>query len=79
MALIIRHYKDYLLTGNLKLLSKRGSEVIKVITIAPEIFTDYQLDMLLGQALLFPRDSTMTYEQAQFYFSKGINLVTHLF
>lgn len=64
----------------LKTIIEKGSEVIKVITIAPEIFTDYQLDMLLESGIIISAGhSTMTYEQAQFYFSKGINLVTHLF
>jgi len=64
----------------LKTIIEKGSDVIKVMTIAPEIFTDYQLDMLLESGIIISAGhSTMTYEQAQFYFSKGINLVTHLF
>jgi N-acetylglucosamine-6-phosphate deacetylase len=64
----------------LKNIIEKGSHVIKVITIAPEIFTDYQLDMLLDSDIIISAGhSTMTYEQAQYYFGKGINLVTHLF
>lgn len=57
-----------------------GKDVIKVITIAPECFTDDQLEMLLESGIVISAGhSTMTYEQAQYYFSKGIKLVTHLF
>lgn len=57
-----------------------GKDVIKVITIAPECFTDEQLDMLLESGIVISAGhSTMTYKEAQYYFSKGIKLVTHLF
>jgi N-acetylglucosamine-6-phosphate deacetylase len=57
-----------------------GKDVIKVITIAPECFTEEQLDMLLESGIVISAGhSTMTYNEAQYYFSKGINLVTHLF
>lgn len=57
-----------------------GKDVIKVITIAPECFTDKQLDMLLESGIFISAGhSTMTYREAQYYFSKGIKLVTHLF
>ena len=57
-----------------------GSGVVKIITIAPEIFTDEQLDLLLKSNIeISIGHSNMTYEQAQYYFSKGIHLVTHLY
>jgi N-acetylglucosamine-6-phosphate deacetylase len=57
-----------------------GKDVIKVITIAPECFTDEQLDMLLESGIVISAGhSTMTYKEAQYYFSKNIRLVTHLF
>ena len=57
-----------------------GKDVIKVITIAPECFSEEQLDMLLESGIVISAGhSTMTYNQAQYYFSKGIHLVTHLF
>ena len=57
-----------------------GNGVVKIITIAPEIFTDEQLDLLLKSNIeISIGHSNMTYEQAQYYFSKGIYLVTHLF
>ncbi|MCD0471457.1 N-acetylglucosamine-6-phosphate deacetylase [Flavobacterium sp. JAS] len=57
-----------------------GKDVIKVITIAPECFTDEQLNMLLESGIQISiGHSTVTHKEAQVYFSKGIKLVTHLF
>lgn len=57
-----------------------GKDVIKVITIAPECFTDEQLNMLLESDIVISiGHSTVTHKEAQVYFSKGIKLVTHLF
>jgi len=59
---------------------KYGKGVIKVITIAPECFTDDQLNMLIESGITISiGHSTITYKEAQVYFSKGIKLVTHLF
>ncbi|MEN2415353.1 N-acetylglucosamine-6-phosphate deacetylase [Flavobacterium mesophilum] len=59
---------------------KYGKDVIKVITIAPECFTEEQLDMLLESGMVISiGHSTISYNEAQPYFAKGINLVTHLF
>jgi len=58
----------------------KGKDVIKVITIAPECFTEEQLNMLIESGIKISiGHSTITHKEAQFYFSKGINLVTHLF
>lgn len=57
-----------------------GKDVLKVITIAPECFTEEQLKMLLDSGIQISiGHSTVTHRQAQYYFSKGIKLVTHLF
>ncbi|ANH80199.1 N-acetylglucosamine-6-phosphate deacetylase [Niabella ginsenosidivorans] len=57
-----------------------GADIIKVMTIAPECFTDAQLEKLLKtDIVLSAGHSMMTYEQAQKYFSMGITLVTHLY
>ncbi|MFT3901705.1 MAG: N-acetylglucosamine-6-phosphate deacetylase [Niabella sp.] len=57
-----------------------GNDIIKVMTIAPECFTDAQLEKLLKtNIILSAGHSMMTYEQAQKYFSMGIRLVTHLY
>lgn len=57
-----------------------GKDVIKVITIAPECFTEEQLNMLIESGIIISiGHSTITHKEAQVYFSKGIKLVTHLF
>ncbi|WP_428228668.1 N-acetylglucosamine-6-phosphate deacetylase [Flavobacterium sp.] len=57
-----------------------GKDVIKVITIAPECFTEEQLNMLIESDIVISiGHSTVTHKEAQVYFSKGIKLVTHLF
>jgi len=57
-----------------------GSDVIKIITIAPECFTDSQLQLLLDSGINISIGHTnINYDQAQYYFSKGITLVTHLY
>ncbi len=66
--------------SELEEIIRYGKDVIKVITIAPECFTEDQLDMLLESGIVISAGhSTMTYKEAQYYFSKGIKLVTHLF
>ncbi len=66
--------------SELEEIIRYGKDVIKVITIAPECFTDEQLDMLLESDIVISAGhSTMTYKEAQYYFSKGIKLVTHLY
>lgn len=57
-----------------------GKDVIKIMTIAPECFTSKQLDGLLQSGIQISIGHTnINYEQAQYYFSKGIHLVTHLY
>ena len=57
-----------------------GRDVIKVMTIAPEQFTNSQIEMLLNSGIILSAGhSMMTYQQAQYYFDKGIRLVTHLY
>jgi N-acetylglucosamine-6-phosphate deacetylase len=66
--------------AELEEIIRYGKDVIKVITIAPECFTDEQIDMLMESGIIVSAGhSNMTYQQAQYYFSKGIQLVTHLF
>ncbi|WP_114792263.1 N-acetylglucosamine-6-phosphate deacetylase [Niabella yanshanensis] len=75
-ATIIRKPTD----EELKQIIAAGKEVIKIITIAPECFTDDQLQLLLDSGINIAIGHTaVTYEQAQYYFSKGIQLVTHLY
>jgi N-acetylglucosamine-6-phosphate deacetylase len=67
-------------TSELEEIIRYGKDVIKVMTIAPECFTEDQLNLLLESGIVLSAGhSTMTYQEAQSYFSKGIPLVTHLF
>ncbi|MEY3498607.1 MAG: Carbohydrate esterase family 9 [Bacteroidota bacterium] len=66
--------------SELEEIIRYGKDVIKVITIAPECFTEEQLNMLLESGIVLSvGHTTITYDDAQYYFSKGIKLVTHLF
>jgi N-acetylglucosamine-6-phosphate deacetylase len=66
--------------SELEEIIRYGKDVIKLITIAPECFTEDQLNMLLESGIVISiGHTTITYDEAQYYFSKGINLVTHLF
>ncbi len=57
-----------------------GKGVIKLMTIAPEVFTDEQLQKLLNSGIqLSIGHSNVNCSQANHYFSKGIHLITHLF
>ncbi|SEA24580.1 N-acetylglucosamine 6-phosphate deacetylase [Arachidicoccus rhizosphaerae] len=64
----------------LETIVKEGRDIIKVMTLAPEMFTDDQLRFLMDQGILLSAGhSDMSYEQAMHYFDLGINLVTHLY
>nr|WP_199000301.1 N-acetylglucosamine-6-phosphate deacetylase [Flavobacterium sp. ASV13] len=66
--------------AELEEIIRLGKDVIKVITIAPECFTEEQLNMLIESGIVISiGHSTVTHKEAQVYFSKGIKLVTHLF
>lgn len=66
--------------AELEEIIEKGKDVIKVITIAPECFTEEQLNMLIESGITISiGHSTITHKEAQPYFAKGINLVTHLF
>ncbi|CAG5004486.1 N-acetylglucosamine-6-phosphate deacetylase [Dyadobacter sp. CECT 9275] len=57
-----------------------GKGIIKLITIAPEMFREDQLLMLLESGITVSAGhSNATYEEAQAAFGHGINLVTHLY
>jgi len=59
---------------------KYGKDTIRLITIAPEMFSDDQLQMLLDSGITVSAGhSNATYAEAQAAFEKGINLVTHLY
>lgn len=59
---------------------KHGKGIIKLMTIAPENFTDSQLNKLVDSGITISvGHSDATYAQTKHAFSKGINLVTHLY
>ncbi|WP_224995629.1 N-acetylglucosamine-6-phosphate deacetylase [Cesiribacter sp. SM1] len=58
----------------------RGAGVLKIVTIAPEIFSREQLLKLLEQDFVVSAGhSNATYEQAQAFFAMGGSCVTHLY
>lgn len=67
-------------TPELEEIIRHGKGIIRVITIAPELFTQDQITMLQQNGIIVSAGhSMMTYEQAGYYFEKGISLVTHLY
>ena len=57
-----------------------GKGIIKLITIAPEMFMPDQIQMLLESGITVSAGhSNATYDEAARAFSQGINLVTHLY
>lgn len=75
-AAIVREPTD----KELQLIVEAGKDVIKVMTIAPEMFSFDQIKYLQDNGILLSAGhSNMDYEQAQVYFDKGIHLVTHLY
>ncbi len=67
--------------SELKEIVHQGKGIVKMITIAPELFSDEQLDFLLQQKdiLVSAGHSNATFRQAQHFFSKGIQCCTHLY
>ena len=66
--------------SELEEIIKYGKDVIKIMTIAAENFTDEQLDMLLDSGIkLSLGHSNATYKQAAYAYKKGISLCTHLY
>ncbi len=63
-----------------KELVEYGKDVLKMITLAPEVCSDEVIDYLLRQDVLISAGhSNATYEQANESFEKGIPAATHLF
>jgi N-acetylglucosamine-6-phosphate deacetylase len=64
----------------LKTIIEKGRDVIKIMTIAPEQFTNNQLVMLQDSGIhISLGHSDATYEQATNAYDKGIKLCTHLY
>ena len=77
------HLKQFIQTPDiqgLKNLLDYGRGVVKMMTIAPEIFPEAVLDDLLQQDIICSAGHTnATYAQARDAFQKGIRTATHLF
>lgn len=77
------HLTEYLQQPNnrdIEEIIHYGKGVIKLITVAPELFTDEQLKMLIDSGITVSAGhSNATYAQASHAFSKGIHIVTHLY
>jgi len=66
--------------ADLEEIIRYGKGIIRLITIAPEMFTKDQIQMLLDSGITVSAGhSNATYEEAINAFSQGINLVTHLY
>lgn len=77
------HVKEFVrvpTNAELEEIIRNGKDVIKLMTIAPEMFTDEQIQMLVESGITISAGhSNATYEEAAKAFSQGINLVTHLY
>ena len=73
---IIRQPSD----EELALIIQHGKGVIKMITIAPEIFTSEQIQQLTAAGFVVSvGHSNATYEQAKAFFINGVSCATHLY
>ena len=78
-AHILAHIKKPV-TAELKDLISYGKDTIRLITIAPELFTADQIDLLLDSGITISAGhSNATYGEAAAAFKQGIKLVTHLY
>ncbi len=64
----------------LKQLANEGEDVVKIITVSPELFTSGNLDILLETGwILSAGHSTASYETAMTFFDHGGHMATHLY
>ena len=64
----------------LRQIIQHGRDTIKIVTIAPELFSVNQLNMLTDAGITVSAGhSNATYEEARMAFANGINLCTHLY
>lgn len=64
----------------LKQIKEEGRDVVKAITVSPELFTSGNLDILLETGwILSAGHSTASYESAMSFFDHGGQMATHLF
>jgi N-acetylglucosamine-6-phosphate deacetylase len=66
--------------SELKMIMDKAGDVVKMITIAPEVCTDEIIEFLLSNIMIVSAGHTnATYAEAQHGFGKGIVAATHLF
>ncbi len=66
--------------GFLREIIAHGRDCIRIITVAPENFTDDLLDLLLESGInVSAGHSNATLQEAQHAFDRGVRLVTHLY
>jgi N-acetylglucosamine-6-phosphate deacetylase len=77
------HYEPWLLSPTSELLQQiveEGRDVVKVITISPELFTSENLDILLETGwIVSAGHSNASYESSMSFFDHGGQMGTHLF
>jgi len=77
------HIKEWIHAPNIdevKDLLEYGEDVIKMITIAPEVCTDEVIELLISyDIILSAGHSNASYDEALHGFEKGISTVTHLY
>ncbi|RYY19202.1 MAG: N-acetylglucosamine-6-phosphate deacetylase, partial [Chitinophagaceae bacterium] len=77
------HLEEYIKKpelDELKMLMDKGGDVIKMITVAPEVCSEEIVNYLLQNvAVVSAGHTNATYKQAQAGFGRGITAATHLF
>ncbi len=77
------HIKEWIHSPNIdevKHLLEYGQDVIKMITIAPEVCTDEVIELILSYGIILSAGhSNASYHEALRGFEKGISTVTHLY
>jgi N-acetylglucosamine-6-phosphate deacetylase len=64
----------------LEIILQEGEGIIKKITVAPEVFTNQQLQKLIDSGIIVSiGHSNATFDQALQYFEQGVKCVTHLY
>ncbi len=79
-AHLIEHIKEYPSVSDIKKWLDRGKDIVKIMTLAPEVCSDEIIDLLQTNGVLVSAGHTnATFEKATAAFDKGIHLATHLF
>jgi N-acetylglucosamine-6-phosphate deacetylase len=77
------HNPSFILSPTREIIEKiidLGHGIVKMITIAPEIFSEELLQLMLSSDMLIAAGhSNATFREAQLFFDKGIHCGTHLY